>query len=684
MSGEYFEPQIQYMPKKVNYFTKYRPDITTLEKCFGADANPNAFLSEAQQKNSGEFAYFMFRDELLSSILQKFPKDLFFVSDVYRDAQGYPTLSDLPDLHMFMWNNYRQYFDMNGGWVVTPHEVMSTLRELYQHAEYREYLWTHHQEERFAELEYERNANEEQARLKEELSKKEVEDRRKLTFQNKQKKKGKQVFKEVNPMEEEKKRQAAKPKQITDLSREALEEKQTWVPVDKNRQPGSLVFIGHVDVGKSTICGNLMYLSGMIDQQTIRQYKKEAQDKGRDSWWLAYVMDTDESEKARGKTVEVGKTHFESKSKRYTVLDAPGHKNYVPNMIQGASMADVAGLVVSARKGEFEAGMEYQGQTREHAQLARALGVKKIIIVVNKMDEPTVKWSEERYCTIVSKVAEYLQKIGYSEEDISSVPVSGLTGDNMMMRSKNCPWYEGSTLVQTLDDIDLPDKDADKPIRVPIADTDEEEGGRKLIIGKVEQGTLRIGDKLTIAPNLQPCQITAILNAKEQLVRYAKPGESVKVSLRGIEQFGNVSKGDILCSRDDPTPVSEHFLADIQLFELLEQEILTKGAILMLHLHAIQEECQIEEIKTGTEEDEEGNIITVEKPKWLRSHAKAFVRISMRRPVCFEKYEVNPHLGQFTMRKGGRTIASGEIRKYKPLDPLLLKKYRQEETKQEE
>lgn len=493
------------MPKKVHYFTKFRPDLTTLEKCFGESANPNAFLSANQQKDSGEFAYFMFRDELLSAILEKFPKDLFFVPDVYRDGQGYPTIEDLPDLYLFLWNNYRQYFDMNGGWVVTPHEVMSTLRELWQHAEYREYLWTHHQEERFAEMEYERNADAEQARLKEELSKKDIEDRIKLTFNNKQKKRGKQAFKEVNPMDEEKKRQAAKPKQITDLSREQLEEKQTWIAVDKNRQPGSLVFIGHVDVGKSTICGNLMYLSGMIDQQTIRTYKKEAQDKGRDSWWLAYVMDTDESEKNRGKTVEVGKTHFETRSKRFTVFDAPGHKNYVPNMIQGASMADVAGLVVSARKGEFEAGMEYQGQTREHAMLAKALGVKKIIIVVNKMDEPTVKWSEERYCQIVSKVAEYLQKIGYREEDISSVPVSGLTGDNMMMKGKSCPWYEGNTLVETLDSIELPEKDADKSIRVPIADTDEEEGGRKLIIGKVEQGTLRIGDKLTVAPNLQQC-----------------------------------------------------------------------------------------------------------------------------------------------------------------------------------
>lgn len=162
------------------------------------------------------------------------------------------------------------------------------------------------------------------------------------------------------------------------------------VDVDEARQPASFVFIGHVDAGKSTICGNLIYSMGIVDQRTIDKFKKEAKDKGRDSWWLAYVMDSSDEEKAKGKTVEIGRAVIDTPTKSYTIFDAPGHKNYVPNMIMGATLADFGGLVISARKGEFEAGFQQDGQTREHIQLARSLGIKKLVVVVNKMDEATV------------------------------------------------------------------------------------------------------------------------------------------------------------------------------------------------------------------------------------------------------------------------------------------------------
>jgi peptide chain release factor subunit 3 len=169
------------------------------------------------------------------------------------------------------------------------------------------------------------------------------------------------------------------------------------VEVDETRQPVSMVFIGHVDAGKSTISGSLMYKMGIVDQRTIQKYKEEAKEKGRDSWWLAYVMDINEEEKAKGKTVEVGRACFDLKTKRLTLFDAPGHKNYVPNMIQGAAMADYGTLVISAKRGEFESGFDLDGQTREHIQLAKSLGIFKLVIAVNKMDESTVKWSKERY-----------------------------------------------------------------------------------------------------------------------------------------------------------------------------------------------------------------------------------------------------------------------------------------------
>ena len=192
------------------------------------------------------------------------------------------------------------------------------------------------------------------------------------------------------------------------MFKDVITEDTNIVDVDETREPASLVFIGHVDVGKSTICGQLMFLSGVVDERTIAKYKEEAKDKGRDSWWLAYVMDINDDEKAKGKTVEVGRAPFETNKIRYTIFDAPGHKNYVPNMIMGAAMADYAALVVSARKGEFEAGFEKDGQTREHAQLAKSLGVNKLIVVINKMDEQSVKWKQDRYEEILSGLKPFL------------------------------------------------------------------------------------------------------------------------------------------------------------------------------------------------------------------------------------------------------------------------------------
>lgn len=222
-----------------------------------------------------------------------------------------------------------------------------------------------------------------------------------------------------------------------------------FTDVDETRAPASMIFIGHVDAGKSTICGNIMYLTGMVDDRTIRAYQKEAQDKKMDSWWLAYVMDQNEEEKEKGKTVEVGRATMETPRIRYTIFDAPGHKNYVPNMIQGAACADFASLVISARKGEFEAGFEREGQTREHAQLAKSLGVTKLIIIVNKLDD--CQWRPERYNEIKEKVDPFLAQCGYDiNTDVFWIPIAGITGENIKFR-KDVDWYKGPTLLELFD-----------------------------------------------------------------------------------------------------------------------------------------------------------------------------------------------------------------------------------------
>ncbi|PKI60007.1 hypothetical protein CRG98_019595, partial [Punica granatum] len=211
-------------------------------------------------------------------------------------------------------------------------------------------------------------------------------------------------------------------------------DEQEEMEVDKKRHL-NVVFIGHVDAGKSTTGGQILFLSGQVDDRTIQKYEKEAKDKSRESWYMAYIMDTNEEERAKGKTVEVGRAYFETESTRFTILDAPGHKSYVPNMIMGASQADIGVLVISARKGEFETGYEKGGQTREHVMLAKTLGVSKLLVVVNKMDDPTVNWSKERYDEIESKMIPFLRSSGYNvKKDVQFLPISGLFGSNMKTR----------------------------------------------------------------------------------------------------------------------------------------------------------------------------------------------------------------------------------------------------------
>jgi peptide chain release factor subunit 3 len=234
------------------------------------------------------------------------------------------------------------------------------------------------------------------------------------------------------------------------------------------RQHLNVVFIGHVDAGKSTIGGQILYLSGMVDERAIQKFEREAKEKNRDSWYMAYIMDTNEEERAKGKTVEVGRAKFETDKTRFTVLDAPGHKNYVPNMISGASQADVGVLVISARKGEFETGFERGGQTREHAQLAKTLGVSKLLVVVNKMDDPSVEWSKDRFDEIEKKIVPFLKSCGYNtKKDVQFLPISGLLGQNMKerMQKSMCPWWDGPCLFEALDAIELPFRDPNGAFR---------------------------------------------------------------------------------------------------------------------------------------------------------------------------------------------------------------------------
>ncbi|MED6124319.1 hypothetical protein PIB30_057869, partial [Stylosanthes scabra] len=346
----------------------------------------------------------------------------------------------------------------------------------------------------------------------------------------------------------------------------------------------------------------------------------------------------------QGKTVEVGRAHFETETTRFTILDAPGHKSYVPNMISGASQADIGVLVISARKGEFETGYERGGQTREHVQLAKTLGVAKLLVVVNKMDEPTVQWSKERYDEIESKMIPFLRQSGYNvKKDVIFLPISGLVGANMKTRvDKNiCPWWNGPCLFEALDAVEVPERDPKGPFRMPIIDKFKDMG--TVVMGKVESGTVREGDSLLVMPNK---------------VRRAGPGENLRIRLSGVEEE-DVSSGFVLSSVANSIPAVTEFVAQLAILELLDNAIFTAGYKAVLHIHSVVEECEIIELLHQI--DPKTRKPMKKKVLFVKNGANVVCRIQVSSMICIEKFSDFPQLGRFTLRSEGKTVAVGKV-----------------------
>jgi len=428
------------------------------------------------------------------------------------------------------------------------------------------------------------------------------------------------------------------------------------------REHINIIFIGHVDAGKSTIAGNVLYLSGMVDERTIQKYEKEAKDKKHGSWFLAFIMDTNEEERAKGKTVEVGRAHFASDKKRYTILDAPGHKNYVPNMIGGAAQADIGILVISARQGEFEAGFEGQGQTREHTTLAKTLGVKQLVILVNKMDEQSVNWAKKRYSEIQKKFTPFLKSVGYNPKtDVHWIPVSGYSGANIKEPAGDlCDWYTGPPLLTLLDDLEPLSRDADGPVRLPVLDRYKEKG-TTVVLGKLESGTLKVGNMVTMMPNKQTSEISFLELDETGEVDQCTAGEIVTVGLKDIST-NDISQGFVLCSEDSELPVMSEFEAQLAIIDLLPTKpILSAGYSAVIHVHTCTEEVIIEDLVSTM--NKKTRKLSKRKPTFVRKGDIVTVRISVQRPICCELFEKIQQLGRFTLRDEGKTIAIGKITK---------------------
>ncbi|KAF6001318.1 eukaryotic peptide chain release factor gtp-binding subunit [Cyanidiococcus yangmingshanensis] len=417
----------------------------------------------------------------------------------------------------------------------------------------------------------------------------------------------------------------------------------------------NIVFIGHVDAGKSTLCGHLLYLTGNLDERTLEKYEKEAKSKGRESWKFAWALDLTEQERSKGKTTDYGVASFRTRTKHITIIDAPGHKAYVPAMISGTGQADVAILVISARKGEFEAGFERGGQTREHAMLAKTAGVRQLVVVVNKMDEPTVQWSQERFRDICDKLTPFLKQIGYRPQELSWVPVSGYSGENLRERVSPsvCSWYRGGSLLEVLDALKLPPRPLDVPVRMTVVDKFREMG--VCILGKVESGIVRNGDRLLLMPPRLAVQVAGITVDAEE-VPAAEPGDNVKLLVKGVEE-DDIHPGQVLCAEDAPVEATTVFDGQIMLVE--HKSILTAGYRCVAHIQAAAVEVVFERLLA--EVDRRTNQIAKKYPKFVRPGSTFIARLAVAQPVCVTPFKDFAPLGRFMLRDEGTTIGAGVV-----------------------
>ncbi|KAI0055038.1 hypothetical protein BV25DRAFT_1816203, partial [Artomyces pyxidatus] len=421
----------------------------------------------------------------------------------------------------------------------------------------------------------------------------------------------------------------------------------------------NIVFIGHVDAGKSTMGGNILYLSGMVDKRTMEKYEKEAKEAGRESWYLSWALDSTPQERLKGKTVEVGRAYFETFARRYTILDAPGHKTFVPSMISGAAQADVAILVISARKGEFETGFEKGGQTREHIMLVKTAGVNKVVIVINKMDDPTVNWDKARYEEIKDKLTPFVRGAGFNpNKDVTWMPVSAYTGANLKDRvSKSvCTWWDGPSLLEHLDRMPMVDRKMMAPLMMPISEKYKDLG--TIAVGKIESGHIRKGDTLMLMPNKVTVEVAAIYNEMEDEVNTAVSGDNVRIRLRGVEDE-DISPGFVLTSPSKPVHAVRQFEAQLAILE--HKNIICAGYSAVMHVHTLAEEVTLPSLLHYF--DKATGRKSKKPPQFAKRGQRIVALIETTAPICVERFADYPQLGRFTLRDEGKTIAIGKVTK---------------------
>jgi len=431
----------------------------------------------------------------------------------------------------------------------------------------------------------------------------------------------------------------------------------------------NIVVIGHVDSGKSTTTGHLIYKCGGIDKRAIEKFEKEAAEMGKGSFKYAWVLDKLKAERERGITIDIALWKFETTKYYITVIDAPGHRDFIKNMITGTSQADCAVLIVAGGTGEFEAGISKNGQTREHALLAFTLGVKQLIVCVNKMDSTEPPYSEARFQEIVKEVSTYVKKVGYNPKAVAYVPISGWHGDNMLEASEKMPWHKGwaierkegnasgKTLFEALDSILPPKRPTDKPLRLPLQDVYKIGGIGTVPVGRVETGILKPGVVVTVAPANITTEVKSVEMHHEALTE-ALPGDNVGFNVKNVS-VKEIKRG-MVCgdSKNDPPKAAKSF--DAQVIVLNHPGEIHAGYAPVLDCHTAHIACKFNELKEKI--DRRSGKKLEDAPKMVKSGDAAIVQMVPSKPMCVEAFSEYPPLGRFAVRDMKQTVAVGVIK----------------------
>jgi len=408
----------------------------------------------------------------------------------------------------------------------------------------------------------------------------------------------------------------------------------------------NLVFIGHVDHGKSTTVGRILYDTGNIDPHELENLKKEAERLGKATFEFAFVMDRVKEERERGLTIDIAHKRFDTDKYYFTIIDAPGHRDFVKNMITGTSQADGAVLVVGAAEG-------VQTQTREHVWLARTLGVNQLIVVINKMDATKPEYNEARFNEVKNDVSALLKPIGYKPDTTLIIPISSYKGENITKPSPKMPWYKGSALVSALDTLQVPAKPTEKALRIPVQDVYSITGVGTVPVGRIETGILRPNDKIIFEPADKVGEVKSIEMHHENMAQ-AEPGDNVGFNVRGVDKK-DIRRGDVAGPVDNPPTVAKTFVA--QIIVLNHPSVITLGYTPVFHCHTAQVACTFEELIAKL--DPKTGVAMPEKPEFLKTGDSARVRVRPTKPMVIEKQADFPPLARFAIRDMGQTVAAG-------------------------